>query len=111
LLQQHYKNVNNVFMKAATVRGLLCHSADEQGASKGQIMNTVWGLANGKAKLISGNGISSLVLETTLNDKIAYTKQVKVSTAGPLSVSITWTDPVGLELVTPITADNRTKFS
>jgi hypothetical protein len=38
------------------------------GASKGQIMNTVWGLANGKAKLISGNGISSLVLETTLND-------------------------------------------
>jgi hypothetical protein len=23
LLQQHYKNVNNVFMKAATVRGLL----------------------------------------------------------------------------------------
>jgi hypothetical protein len=32
--------------------------------------------------LISGNGIS-LVLETTLNDKIAYTKQVKVSTAGP----------------------------
>jgi hypothetical protein len=42
------------------------------------------GLANGKAaaKLISGNGISSLVLETTLNDKIAYT-QVRVSTAGP----------------------------
>jgi hypothetical protein len=30
-------------------------------------MNTVWGLANGKAaaKLISGNGISSLVLENT----------------------------------------------
>jgi hypothetical protein len=57
-----------------------------------------WGLANGKAaaKLISGNGISSLVLETTLNDKIAYTKNKLVSTtAGPLSVSITWTDPVG----------------
>jgi subtilisin family serine protease len=39
LLQQHYKNVNNVFMKAATVRGLH-HSADEQDF-KGQIMNTV----------------------------------------------------------------------
>jgi branched-subunit amino acid transport protein AzlD len=34
LLQQHYKNVNNVFMKAATVRGLLCHSADEAGLQR-----------------------------------------------------------------------------
>jgi hypothetical protein len=111
LLQQHYKNVNNVFMKAATVRGLLCHSADEAGASKGPDYEYGWGLANGKAaaKLISGNGISSLVLERTLNDRIAYTKQVKVSTAGPLSVSITWTDPVAFgAVVTPITADNRT---
>jgi hypothetical protein len=42
-----YKNVNNVFMKAATVRGLLRHSADEAGASKGHEYG--WGLANGKA--------------------------------------------------------------
>jgi hypothetical protein len=43
------------------------------------IMNTV-SLANGKAaaKLISGNGIS-LVLETTLNDKIAYTNKLGVN--------------------------------
>jgi hypothetical protein len=46
-------------------------------------MNT-FGLANGKAaaKLISGNGIS-LSFRNKLNDRIAYTKQVKVSTAGP----------------------------
>jgi hypothetical protein len=47
LLQQHYKNVNNVFMKAATVRGLLIQLIS--GASKGPNYNTVWGLANGKA--------------------------------------------------------------
>jgi hypothetical protein len=72
LLQQHYKNVNNVFMKAATVRGLH-HSADEAGLQRADY-EYGWGLANGKAaaKLISGNGISSLVLETTLNDKDIY---------------------------------------
>jgi hypothetical protein len=37
LLQQHYKNVNNVFMKAATVRGFFCHSADEAGASRARL--------------------------------------------------------------------------
>jgi hypothetical protein len=46
LLQQHYKNVNNVFMKAATVKGFCCHSADE--AETSGVMNG-WGLANGKA--------------------------------------------------------------
>jgi hypothetical protein len=76
LLQQHYKNVNNVFMKAATVRGFIQLM---KRSFKGPDYEYGWGLANGKAaaKLISGNGISSLVLETTLNDKIAYTKQVR----------------------------------
>jgi hypothetical protein len=58
-------------MKAATVRGLLCHSADEAGFSKGPDYEYGWGLANGKsaAKLISGNGTSSLVLEQRLQIK------------------------------------------
>ena len=111
LLQQHYKNSNNVYMKSATVRGLLCHSADEAGSSNGPDYEYGWGLANGKAaaKLISGNGTSSLVVETTLTNKVAYSKQITLSAARPLSVSIAWTDPVGFgAVVTPITADNRT---
>jgi hypothetical protein len=111
LLQQHYKNINNEYMKAATVRGLLCHSADEAGASKGPDYEYGWGLANGKAaaKLISGNGTSSLVLETTLNDREPYTKQIRLATARSLSVSIAWTDPVVFgAVVTPITEDSRT---
>ena len=111
LLQQHYKNSNNVYMKSATVRGLLCHSADEAGSSNGPDYEYGWGLANGKAaaKLISGNGTSSLVVETTLTNKVTYSKQITLSAARPLSVSIAWTDPVGFgAVVTPITADNRT---
>ena len=111
LLQQHYNNLNKVFMKAATVRGLLCHSADEAGVSNGPDYEYGWGLANGKeaAKLISSNGTSSLILETSLSDKVAFTKQVTVSGGRPLVISIAWTDPVGFgSVVTPITEDNRT---
>jgi hypothetical protein len=111
LLQQHYKNSNNVYMKSATVRALLCHSADEAGSSKGPDYEYGWGLANGKAaaKLISGNGTTSLVFETTLTNKVTYTKQIILSAARPLSVSIAWTDPVGFgAVVVPITADSRT---
>jgi hypothetical protein len=88
-------------LKAATVRGLLCHSADEAGFSKGPDYEYGWGLANGKsaAKLISGNGTSSLVLETTLTNKVVYSKQVTLSAARPLSASICWTDPVGFGAV------------
>jgi len=33
LLQQHYKNVTNNFMRAATLKGLACHTADDAGES------------------------------------------------------------------------------
>ncbi|SFE20185.1 S8 family serine peptidase [Flavobacterium xueshanense] len=111
LLQQHYNNLNATFMKAATARGLLCHTADEAGFSMGPDYSYGWGLANGEeaAKLISSNGKTSLILETSLTDKVVFTKQITISSPRALHVSIAWTDPVALgAVVTPITADNRT---
>ena len=108
LLQQHYNNLNSAFMKAATVRGLLCYTADEAGASKGPDYEYGWGLANGKeaAKLISTAGKTSLLLETTLTDKVVFTKQVSIATARSLGIAIAWTDPAAA--VTALVEDNRT---
>jgi subtilisin family serine protease len=108
LLQQHYNNLNNAFMKAATVRGLLCYTADEAGSSIGPDYEYGWGLANGKeaAKLISTAGKTSILLETTLTDKVVFTKQVSIATPRVLSVSIAWTDPAAV--VTALVEDNRT---
>ncbi|WP_396186055.1 S8 family serine peptidase [Flavobacterium sp.] len=108
LLQQHYNNLNSVFMKAATVRGLLCYTADEAGSSNGPDYEYGWGLANGKeaAKLISTAGKTSLLLETTLTDKVVFTKQVSIATARSLAVAIAWTDPAAV--VTALVEDNRT---
>jgi len=110
LLQQHYNNLNATFMKAATARGLLCHTADEAGFSKGPDYEYGWGLANGEeaAKVISANGKTSLVLETTLTDQVVFTKQVSISSPRALNVSIAWTDPVNLgAVITPVVEDNR----
>jgi hypothetical protein len=108
LLQQHYNNLNSVFMKASTVRGLLCYTADEAGSSNGPDYEYGWGLANGKeaAKLISTAGKTSLLLETTLIDKVVFTKKVSIATPKPLSVAIAWTDPAAV--VAPLAEDNRT---
>jgi hypothetical protein len=43
----HYKNVNNVFMKAATVKGFLLSFSWWSGDFRGWMDG--WGLANGKA--------------------------------------------------------------
>lgn len=111
LLQQHHNNLYKSFMKAATVRGLLCYTADEAGTSLGPDYEYGWGLANGReaAKLISTVGTTSLLLETTLIDKITYTKKVSISSPKTLSIAIAWTDPVAFgAVVTPIVEDNRT---
>jgi serine protease AprX len=110
LLQQHYNNLNTAFMKAATARGLLCHTADEAGFSIGPDYEYGWGLANGEeaAKVISSNGKTSLVLETTLTDQVLFKKQVSISSPRALNISIAWTDPVKIgAVVTPIVEDNR----
>jgi hypothetical protein len=55
-------------MKAATVRGLFVIQLMKRSFKPDYEYG--WGLASkAAAKLISGNGISSLVLETTLNDR------------------------------------------
>lgn len=46
LLQQHYKNTKSTFMKAATLKGLGIHTAEEAGAADGPDYAFGWGLLN-----------------------------------------------------------------
>ena len=50
LLQQHYNNLNNSFMKAATLKGLALHTADDAGFS-GPDAIFGWGLMDSKLQL------------------------------------------------------------
>ncbi|RZJ76348.1 MAG: T9SS type A sorting domain-containing protein [Flavobacterium sp.] len=97
LLQQHYFNVNGQFMRSATLRGLICHTADEAGDWDGPDARFGWGLFNARkgAQAISGNGNTSLIEERALSQNQTYTKVVTAQAGQLLQVSICWTDPAG----------------
>lgn len=98
LLQQHYKNLTNSFMRSATLKGLACHTADDAG-NVGPDPIFGWGLLNAKkaAETITNNGLTSWVSEERLNQGQSYTMTVKSNggASNPLIASITWTDLPG----------------
>ncbi|MCF6351909.1 MAG: GEVED domain-containing protein [Cyclobacteriaceae bacterium] len=96
LLQQHYNNVNGSFMRAATLKGLALHTADDAGIT-GPDAIYGWGLLNAKAaaEAITANGGASQVQELTLSPGQTFTLNVDSDGSSPLLASISWTDPAG----------------
>ena len=97
LLQQHYNNINEVYMRSSTLRGLVLHTADEAGTSPGPDYRFGWGLFNAEtaADVISESGISSTILEEEINTGEVYTYSVQSDGVDDLMVSLTWVDPPG----------------
>jgi subtilisin-like proprotein convertase family protein len=96
LLQQHYKNITTNFMKAATLKGLACHTADDAGVL-GPDAIFGWGLLNAKAaaQAITSNGLTSWISEESLNQSQTFTMNVKSLGTLPLKVTACWTDVPG----------------
>lgn len=96
LLQEHNHNLNGVYMRAATLKGLTLHTADDVGAI-GPDAQHGWGLMNSKfaAETLSNNGLSSWVSEETLGQGETFTMTVQSDGSNPLLASISWTDPAG----------------
>jgi hypothetical protein len=99
LLQEYYaeKNGGN-FMRAATLKGLACHTAIDAG-NTGPDYVYGWGLLDMKsaAQAITDNGAKSLIKENTLQQGQTQTFNVVASGSGPLSATISWTDPPGTQ--------------
>jgi len=98
LLQQHFQNLTTSFMKAATLKGLACHTADD-GGNLGPDAKFGWGLLNAKkaVETINNNGLSSWISEEKLHQNETFSFSV-ISNGGfdnPLIASITWTDVPG----------------
>lgn len=96
LLQQHQKNLTTKFMKAATLKGLACHTADDSG-SIGPDVYFGWGLLNAKtaAQALTSNGLNAWVSEEKLNQGQTYTITVKSLGTTPLMATACWTDVPG----------------
>ena len=97
LLQQYHNETYGAFMKAATLKGLALHTADDVDM-EGPDANTGWGLMNTKvaAETITKNGFESWISEEVLTNGSSYTLKVKSVGSIPLLASISWTDKPGI---------------
>jgi hypothetical protein len=99
LVQQYYNQLYSNYMKAATAKGLLLHTADEAGFFNGPDYEYGWGLVNAEKAAIaiknknSTTTSKSIIDELTLANNTTYTKTITASGTSPLKISISWTDP------------------
>ena len=108
LLQQHYHNLNNQYMLSSTVKGLLCHSADDIPSWNsfndviGPDPKTGFGLMNLEkaAQIISTNATDPLsIVEFDLENGETYTLNfTSVDSDQMLEATISWNDPVSTAL-------------
>ncbi len=113
LLQEQYSQKNNGnFMRSATLKGLVIHTADEAGDNPGPDYRFGWGLLNmEKASLaISNNGTKSLISERQLAQGETQTIPLVASGNGPLIATICWTDPEGSATATGTLNDPAIKL-
>ncbi|MBZ0328084.1 MAG: S8 family serine peptidase [Altibacter sp.] len=96
LLQEHYFDINAAFMKAATLKGLALHTADDT-AALGPDAETGWGLLNAKfaAETITANPASAVISELTISQGQTYQVTIQSDGVNPLKASISWNDPAG----------------
>lgn len=103
LLQQYYSILHPTepgearnFMKAATIKGLISHTADEAGAD-GPDPIYGWGLMNAKraAELLAADNANTTadIRELVLTAGETYTFNVTALGTEPLLVTMAWTDP------------------
>ncbi|MGB0930924.1 MAG: S8 family serine peptidase, partial [Chitinophagales bacterium] len=98
LLQEHHENLYGSSMKAATLKGLVIHTADEAGAVEGPDHQFGWGLMNTAkaATVISNNSLpTDSLIEANLSDSDNYTLTVNSDSTSPLVATLSWTDIPG----------------
>ncbi len=94
LLQQYHEELFGSYMKAATLKGLALHTADDVD-SKGPDYKMGWGIMNAKsaAEILQNKEYTTLVNEETLSDGETFTLTVAAIDGEDLIASISWTDP------------------
>jgi len=99
LLQQYHEQLYGTYMKAATLKGLALHSADDVDNS-GPDYKMGWGIMNSKnaAELLRNKDFSSYMEEISLGDSQVFTLELQASGNENLIASISWTDPASEEI-------------
>lgn len=103
LLQEYWNDLHpGSYMKAATLKALVIHTADECGTNPGPDYMFGWGLMNtaNAALKIAEDQTNNVIEELVLTNGGTYTRQIQINGSQPLKVTLCWTDPAG----TPVSA-------
>ena len=94
LLQQYYERLYGKYMKAATLKGLALHTADDVN-EPGPDYKMGWGIINTKkaAEVIVNHEYASFLTEETLTQGERFSITVNANEKEALIASISWTDP------------------
>ncbi|HZE82741.1 MAG TPA: S8 family serine peptidase, partial [Puia sp.] len=104
LLQEYYSRLHGAanFMRSATLKGLIIHTADEAGPNPGPDFQYGWGLMNlqkAAAVITSDTGVAreQMILEKSLDNGSLFTDTIAVVASGKtaLTATLAWTDPPG----------------
>jgi hypothetical protein len=97
LLVQHYRSTHsNQNMRAATLKGLAIHTADECGSSTGPDYRFGWGLLNTEAAakvIINDQANPDVIRESSLPNAGVHTYRVTSNGTTPMRFTLSWTDP------------------
>lgn len=111
LLQEAYANLNaGQLMHASTLKGLVLHTADD-GGNAGPDYIYGWGILNMEkaAKVILNVDKSYSLTERNLASGGTFSQKITASGKGPLTATISWTDPEATaSAVTVANLNNRT---
>jgi subtilisin-like proprotein convertase family protein len=110
LLQEHYEDTHGAgnFMRAATLKGLIIHTADETGDHPGPDYRFGWGLMNSEraAQVISQDAENMLTIqEEVLANNSSFSMTIQSDGLQSLTLTLSWTDPAG-PATTGSTVDN-----
>lgn len=129
LLQELYYTRNKQYMRAATVKGLLMHTANKISvyANGGNSETVNWGIsttegpdpfcgyglinatAAAQAILTRGRGMNSIIDEKMLRQGRSDVVDISTKAGQPVTVSISWTDPARHDLNAPFAVLENSK--
>jgi hypothetical protein len=98
LLQEYYSKLHSTFMRSATLKGLLIHTADEAGSSPGPDYVYGWGLVDiaKAATVITSDNTDQVqqIHESSLTQGTKDSESWNITASGkmPVSATICWTD-------------------
>ncbi|NNE27869.1 MAG: S8 family serine peptidase [Saprospiraceae bacterium] len=103
LLNEAYFQFNGNFMKSATLKGLLIHTAREAGSNPGPDYSFGWGLVNASQAvehIIGTDGVNKFIIESTLQNGEVFELELNPVLGEKITATLVWTDLAG----TPVEA-------